>query len=126
MKDAILLIADDEPEMFDLIVDYLAEELSGIPFVPYQATCGDECLDLAVKHKPNLMLIDFYMPQPNGLDLLEKIRKINKDVPIIVMSALPPKDIMKELQRFEGIKTILKPFSPTDIGKMVREFLAKP
>ena len=123
MTDRVILIADDEPEMFDLIVEYLADELSGLSFVPYQATNGTECLDLLVKHKPSMMLIDFYMPAPHGIELLDKIRAINPDIPIVIMSALPPKEIKKDLLRFTNIQTILKPFSPTDIGKMVRKLL---
>ena len=123
MANPVILIADDEPEMFDLIVEYLVDELSGLSFVPYQATTGGECIDLLTKHKPDVMLIDFYMPEPHGIDLLEKIRKVNPAVPVIIMSALPPKEIKQDLLRFENIKTILKPFSPADIGKMVRGML---
>ena len=126
MTDRIILIADDEPEMFDLIIEYLADELSTISFVPYQATNGTECLDLLVKHKPDILLVDFYMPAPHGLVLIEKIRAINAEVPIMIMSAMPPQEIKKELARFNNIATILKPFTPKDIGKLVRSMLPEP
>lgn len=78
----ILVVEDDRP-IRNLYKDELADE--GYEVI----TAADGVLgyEMFKKHNPDLITIDIKMPNMNGLELLDKIRKEDKNVPIIIYSA---------------------------------------
>ncbi len=85
-KQPLILLADDNEENINLLVDYLAKQ-------PYQliiARNGQEAIKRAEEEKPDLILMDIQMP---GMDGLEATRRLRTDAafsttPIIVVTAL--------------------------------------
>ena len=51
-----------------------------------EATNGPEAIDLALKHRPDLIILDFVMPVLNGLEAARGLKKIIYDVPIILLT----------------------------------------
>ena len=51
-----------------------------------EATNGPEAIDLALKHRPDLIILDFVMPVLNGLEAARELKKIISDVPIILLT----------------------------------------
>jgi len=51
-----------------------------------EATDGEEAIDLALKYRPDLIILDFAMPVLNGLEAARELRKIMPDVPIILFT----------------------------------------
>jgi DNA-binding NarL/FixJ family response regulator len=51
-----------------------------------EAENGQEAIDLALKHRPDLIILDFAMPVLNGLDVARKLKKIMPEVPIILFT----------------------------------------
>ena len=79
-----VLVADDHPlirkmlcRLFEVEEDY---EICA------EATNGQEAIDLALKHRPDLIILDFAMPVLNGLDAARQLKKIMPDVPIILFT----------------------------------------
>lgn len=84
-----ILVADDDPSMIQVLTDKLAGE----GFIVVVASNGQECLELAEKQKPDLMLLDLMMPAMNGMEVLEKIRAMDewgKTIPVIVITNIDP------------------------------------
>jgi len=81
-----ILIAEDEPDMRAILVGMV--ESAGYLVIP--AEDGQQALDLAVKEKPNLILLDIVMPKLSGFEVLEKLKysPATKDVPVIILSNL--------------------------------------
>lgn len=52
-----------------------------------EATNGEEGLDMYLKHRPSLVITDIKMPKMDGITLMTAIRKLNKDVHFIVLTA---------------------------------------
>ncbi len=52
-----------------------------------EATNGAEALDLLTRHVPDVVLTDLLMPGLNGFELMERIRQVRPNVPVIVVSA---------------------------------------
>jgi len=79
-----LIVADDQ----ELIRRGVARLLAGhdIKIVAEAATCG-EAIELTKKHKPQVLLLDVLMPDMDGLDALESIRKDTPATKVIMMSA---------------------------------------
>ncbi len=79
-----VLIADDDPVHRGLLEDFLAP----LGFLLFSATRGDECLTVAERCRPDLLLLDLSMPGLNGWQVAERLRQSGFDrLKIIIISA---------------------------------------
>ncbi len=69
--DKKILIVEDETPLRNAVSDILTFE----GFTVFQAKNGQEGLDIALKEKPDLILLDLMMPIMDGLTMLEKLRQ---------------------------------------------------
>ncbi|MDO8874878.1 MAG: ATP-binding protein [Pseudolabrys sp.] len=85
-RQTIMVVDDDENHR--VLVQDLLEPLD---FNVLTASSGAECLELAERHKPNLILLDVAMPDMDGWQVAEKLRQMRPDRPAIIMlSAFAP------------------------------------
>jgi YesN/AraC family two-component response regulator len=65
--------------------------LNHIPALTVVATAQDgvDALPLIAKTQPHLLILDIYMPQMGGWELLDELRRTNSPVRVIVLSAYP-------------------------------------
>ncbi len=84
-KDDDVLVVDDNPTDMKLVVSILEKEGIGV----IKATGGKNAIDMMLRSKPALIVLDLMMPDITGFEVLEKIRDIREmaDIPIIVMTA---------------------------------------
>ena len=85
---ARILVAEDEMSLNDLLQDAL--RMNGYETI--SAKHGLEALRLTREEKPDLVILDINMPQIDGFEVLEKLRKENNNVPIIVLTARDQKN----------------------------------
>lgn len=93
-----ILIIDDEQLLLDLYHDILVEK----GFTVLIAHRGEEGIELAMKEKPNIILLDILMPEMNGFDVVKKLKAENqtKNIPVYLLTNLPEEsssDKAKEL-----------------------------
>ncbi len=105
MKESILLI-DDELTYLELLKSILENE--------GYSNVITESNPLNVPHilktqKIDLILLDIYMPQMNGIQLLEKISPEYPNIPVIIVTAVDDKDIALEAIKFGAYEFIIKP-----------------
>jgi CheY-like chemotaxis protein len=82
-SDKIVLLADDEIMLRDL----LAELLESNGYTVIRVVTGTEVLKVLTEEiKVDLIILDYNMPEMNGLDCVTEIRKFNKEIPIILSS----------------------------------------
>jgi two-component system, OmpR family, alkaline phosphatase synthesis response regulator PhoP len=105
-----VLIADDEPDILEIIQFNLQTE----GYEVITAKNGDEALDLAKKHQPNLIILDVMMPYKNGIEVCNILRSqpAFQQTLIIFLSALSD-----ESTEVRGLETgaddyLTKPISP--------------
>ena len=78
-----LLIADDH----EVVRVGLAHLLAGTDIeIVAKAASGDECLKLAEKHRPDVVLLDVRMPDGDGLETLEKLRQKVPNAKVVMLS----------------------------------------
>jgi two-component system, OmpR family, alkaline phosphatase synthesis response regulator PhoP len=105
-----ILIADDEPDILEIIQFNLQTE----GYEVATAKNGDEAIDMAKKHQPDLIILDIMMPGKNGIEVCKILRtqpKFNQTL-IIFLSALSD-----ENTEVRGLETgaddyLTKPISP--------------
>jgi CheY-like chemotaxis protein len=80
-----ILVADDEPLLLRIIVDALTDE--GYEVVA--ARDGREAVELAVRERPDLLLMDVMMPRLDGREAVRRLRERSdgQAVPMVLMSA---------------------------------------
>lgn len=79
---------------------------------------GNEALEKMKEITVHLALIDFNMPGMNGLELAEKIREINQDVPIVLVTA-NIQERMSQRAEAMGIGFIKKPIDQVKISEIL-------
>lgn len=86
----------------------------------YVASNGEEGLELFKQHNPNVVLTDLTMPKMNGHDMIDRIKEINPDVEIIILSAHSDSDnLIRSLHI--GVSDFIQ--KPANISKMITVFL---
>lgn len=79
-----ILVADDNPLMRKMLCE-IFEDLEDYDICA-EATNGQEAIDLALKHRPELIVLDLSMPVMNGLEASRELKRIMPTVPIILFS----------------------------------------
>ena len=78
-----VLYAEDKPELREKFKKILSRKFETL----LVAENGLEGYELYVEHNPDLILSDIKMPKMNGLEMIEKIKKIDKSAKAIIMSS---------------------------------------
>jgi two-component system cell cycle sensor histidine kinase/response regulator CckA len=118
-----VLIADDEPSICLLVHDILEE--SGLTVL--QASDGREVLD-ALLESPvavNLAILDYAMPGMDCAALIHEIRRINRQIKIIISSG-EPSDLFKDPESLGIVAFLPKPYSMREMTRLVHAELGKP
>ena len=104
-----ILVAEDEA----LIRMDLVEMLQGAGYeVVAQATNGQEAIDLAIEHKPDLAILDVKMPILDGISAAEKIIEI---APVLMLTAFSQKELVDRARDAGVMAYVVKPFTIGDL-----------
>jgi DNA-binding response OmpR family regulator len=119
-----VLIVDDEPHM--LRVTELSIKRGGYDIVIGRN--GREAVDLAIREKPGLIVMDVSMPEMDGLTALQHLKSIRETESIPVIMLTVRGQAMTRLQaELSGAAVYLtKPFSPSQLLAEVRRLLEPP
>lgn len=100
-----VLIADDDAVTMKKLTDGLEQT----DYTVLSARSGKECLEVIDAQSPDVILLDVVMPEMDGLEVLEELRK-SSDVPVVIMSAFGNGDKVEQARKL-GIECFLnKPF----------------
>lgn len=122
MASETILIVDDGQDNRDFIVEYV---LKPHGFKYMQAKDGEEGLRLALKHDPDLILLDLQMPRMNGIQVLENLYDNNREIPVILMTFHGSEEIAIEVYRM-GVKDyIKKPYYPEEMLDAIERALSE-
>jgi DNA-binding response OmpR family regulator len=115
MSNYKVLIADDEPQIREILRVYFQKE----GFQVIEAENGQDALDKVDAEHPDIILLDIMMPVMDGLQVCEKVRK-QYDIPIIMLTAKDDDD-----DRILGLETgaddyITKPFNTREVVARVK------
>ena len=121
MTSRTLLIADDEPHLSRI----LAYNLEKTEATVVTACNGAECLDLAEKHHPDLIISDYQMPVLDGLQACTalKANPLTAHIPVIMLTARGHRLSNEEIERTNIQCLMPKPFSARQVVAKVDELL---
>ncbi|MBL6791483.1 MAG: response regulator [Methylophilaceae bacterium] len=93
-----ILIVDDQKTNLIITKSKIEKNLD---FFCDMAENGSDAISMIKANKYQLVLMDIQMPEMNGIDAANKIRTINKEVPIVGLSSLQYEEINKKLDNFD-------------------------
>jgi signal transduction histidine kinase/ActR/RegA family two-component response regulator len=87
----------------------------------YEATNGEEGLELYKKHKPDIVVSDILMPKMNGIEMIKHIKDIDKNAKIIITTAYGDTQYTIEAIELNVTKYILKPMKGSALNSIINE-----
>ncbi len=117
IKDISILLAEDESELRESLCEYLQIFFNRI----YTAECGNKAYDIYLQKRPNIILTDISMPNLDGLEMIAKIRKDDKDTKIIVMSAHSEQEKLLNAIKLHLEAYLIKPIKMDALKKVLFE-----
>jgi CheY-like chemotaxis protein len=115
-----VLIIDDEPNVRVFISDLLKD----LGYETDEADNGLQGVGLLEQRPYDLVITDLLMPHLTGWDVVNAVRERLPTMPIIMISGFATEDDMRQAQAV-GVPLLHKPFSVTDLQRVVRELLGR-
>ncbi|HBX66422.1 MAG: DNA-binding response regulator [Balneola sp.] len=123
MAKNTILVVDDEKDLLDLIEYNLKKE----GFAVLKAENGEEGIEIAKEHKPDLVLMDIMMPKMDGMEAVETMRADDelKSTPIIFLTARSDEKTEVEGLDKGGDDYITKPISTTKLISRIKAVMRR-
>ncbi len=122
MVEERILIIDDAAENREFIADYILQPNG---YIALTAKDGREGLEMARKHRPDLILLDLQMPRMNGIEFLQAMLADNLQSPVILMTFYGSEEIAVEVYRLGVRDYIKKPFSVDEMLMAIERNLSE-
>jgi DNA-binding response OmpR family regulator len=100
-----VLVVDDEADAVELLQEFLSAK----GYEVLTAHDGEEALRAVREERPHLILLDIRMPGMNGLEVLRRVRQIDQEVGVIVVTAVSEEETGREALALGAFDYIVKP-----------------
>jgi PAS domain S-box-containing protein len=117
MHPISVLVVEDEMVLRTVIT----HQLKGMVEMLYQASDGNEGLEMYIKHRPDLVITDIRMPVMSGLDMTFRIRELNPKARVIIMSAYSESHYFIRAIDLSVKSYLLKPLSQEKLKCVIDE-----
>ncbi|PLX81317.1 MAG: DNA-binding response regulator [Desulfuromonas sp.] len=114
-----ILVVDDE----QLIRWSLEQNLKKQGYEVVTAASGEDALRMVKEEEPNLMLLDIQLPGMNGMEVLEKVKEINEEIIVIMVTALGILETAVKAMRLGAFDYINKPFNLEELAIIIKKAL---
>lgn len=119
-KQIEVLLIEDDPMVREVNRMFI-EKVDGF-VVKGVASSGDEGKQKIVELNPNLVLLDVFMPEMNGLELIQQLRQEQLDVDVIAITAANDTKTVKSFLHHGVIDYIVKPFTFERLEKALKQY----
>ncbi len=111
-----ILIVDDEA----VFLEVMSIRIKGWGYSLVKAANSKEALVCLKRNNPDLVLLDYKLPDSDGISTLKEIRKADKDIPVIMFTAYPDTRIIKEAEKLSVSAFIPKLSAYSDLKSSLR------
>lgn len=110
-----ILVVDDDPAIHEIIEGAFADESYSI----FHAHTGKEAVELLGRERFDLALIDYVLPDTDGLEFLNRLRESHADLKAIIITAYGTPEAVLGALRQHVCDFLIKPFSIADLRAAV-------
>lgn len=107
MEATRILVVDDEKEICELTKKFLERK----EYAVFTAQNTKEALEVMQESRPQLVLLDIRLGEESGLDVLKKARELDKNIKVIMVSALEDQESISEARSLGADDYVTKPFT---------------
>jgi CheY-like chemotaxis protein len=100
-----ILIVDDEPELTDVVREYLQDS-----YEIAVANSGPAALAAYQQARPDVVFLDINMPGPSGIEVLKLLRRVDPRLPVIMVTVNTEVAVVQECLREGAFAYVPKPF----------------
>ncbi|MBU5635230.1 sigma-54 dependent transcriptional regulator [Geomonas sp. Red69] len=119
MRRAKIMVVDDE----HLIRWSLEQNLKKQGYEVCTAGTGEDALRIAREEQPELVLLDYHLPGINGLEVLQRLKEIDEEILVIMVTAQGGLETAVNTMRHGAYDYINKPFNLDEMALVVRKAL---
>jgi len=121
--DAHILVVDDELINVKVIQKFLAA--AGYQHVSYVES-GQQALDFFQRERPDLVLLDIFLADVNGIEVLKRLRALpgGKDLPVLIVTASTDHDLQRCAMELGAIGFLTKPIGHSELIAWLEKALA--
>jgi len=116
------LVVDDDFMAVSVHREFL-ERISGFEVVG-EATTGREARALVETLRPDLVLLDIYLPDENGIELMRRLRASDSRVDVIAITSAKDVDVLRDAMQLGVVHYIVKPFTFTTFRDRMETYAA--
>jgi DNA-binding NtrC family response regulator len=116
-----ILVVDDEPAIVRMCVQVLQAKGHTV----HGFTRADEALDHLSGEAADLLVVDYKMPELNGLDFIKRAWELRPGVRVVMITAHGTREVMAKANE-TGVQTVvLKPFTPNELADGVAKAIGE-
>ncbi|HAJ57590.1 MAG TPA: hypothetical protein DCL35_07470 [Candidatus Omnitrophica bacterium] len=102
-----ILVVDDEKPIREMLKKFLTKK----GYEVYDADNGEDAVKIVKESVPYIVLLDIRMPKSDGIEVLKKIKEVNKDIGVIMITAVSETAIAEKCMELGAFDYITKPIS---------------
>jgi response regulator NasT len=99
-----LIVADDSPHFLPKFISVLKAEFD----VVATAADGRTALDLVRRHKPDVVVLDLFMPELNGIEVTKELAKLSPSLPVVICSTETDPEIVEAAREAGAVEYVFK------------------
>ena len=112
-----ILVIDDNIEL----LDYFKEFFTIYSYEIILAEDGKTGVKKFIEYKPDIVITDMRLPDINGDEVVKQIKKLDKDIPIIVITGYSDQEMIINAMKNGAIDLLKKPFKPKDLHYLINK-----
>jgi DNA-binding NtrC family response regulator len=116
-----ILVVDDDPDVREYLRDFLTSEGYGVTVVEDSTAVVDELK----QGEYHVVVLDLMMPKLSGIDLLGRIREVDDDVAVIILTGFPSLETAASSIEHDVSAYIRKPFAVKDFREAIQRISKK-
>lgn len=114
-----ILVTDDDAGSRDTLAGVLADR----GFRTRVAACGEEAIEIVRFDTIHLVVFDLHMPRMTGLEALQQVRLLNEQLPALLVTAEPTRDVIRRAQQAHVYSVLPKPVNAHLLVHLLRRAL---
>ena len=117
-----ILVVDDDP----IFVRTITHRLEMNEYDVVAAADGEEAIDIALRERPDMILLDIFMPRLDGHDVLDRLRGMDqtRHIPVIMTTGLSNREDVERASSSGATDYLVKPFDPMELMDKIEKALS--
>jgi two-component system, OmpR family, response regulator len=116
-----VLVVDDDREICDYMETFLSKDGLEVKTLSEPESVADEVKNGGY----HMVVLDLMMPKVDGVEVLQRIRKVDSDVAVVIFTGYPTFESAVQSMKLDAVDYLKKPFDPDEFREVVDRVMRK-